>query len=85
MLESGADAALLERAFELGQQGYERILTFQRNGDTIMDDQTGSTWNVLGQATAGELAGKQLTPVVHADHFWFSWAAFRPDTVIYAQ
>jgi hypothetical protein len=24
-----------------------------------------------------------LTPVVHGDHFWFSWAAFKPDTIIY--
>ena len=28
-------------------------------------------------------AGKALTPVVNVNHFWFSWAAFRPETVIY--
>jgi hypothetical protein len=39
---------------------------------------------VLGQAVAGPLAGTQLTPIVHGDHFWFSWAAFKPDTIIYA-
>jgi hypothetical protein len=58
-------------------------LTFSKDGDNIVDDQTGSIWNVLGQAVEGPLAGEILTPVVHGDHFWFSWAAFHPDTVIY--
>ncbi len=60
-----------------------QTLTFITDGQTITDEQTGSAWNILGQATAGELAGQQLTPVVKVDHFWFSWAAFRPDTRIY--
>jgi len=29
------------------------------------------------------LTGQALTPVVSINHFWFSWAAFRPDTRIY--
>jgi hypothetical protein len=58
-------------------------LTFSKDGETIVDAETGSTWNILGQAVDGPLAGKQLTSIVHADHFWFSWAAFRPDTIIY--
>ncbi|MFW6098175.1 MAG: DUF3179 domain-containing protein, partial [Chloroflexota bacterium] len=60
-----------------------QTLTFVDDEGTIKDEQTGSTWNVLGEATAGELAGEQLQPVVKVDHFWFSWAAFRPDTRIY--
>ncbi len=59
-------------------------LTFQRDGQAIVDAETGSTWNILGQATDGPLAGEQLRPVVHGDHFWFSWAAFKPDTIIYS-
>lgn len=58
-------------------------LTFVRDGETIVDEQTGSEWNMLGEAVAGELAGTALTPIVHGDHFWFSWAAFKPETVIY--
>ncbi len=61
-----------------------QVLTFQRQDKTFVDDQTGSSWNIVGQAIDGPLAGAQLTPIVHADHFWFSWAAFRPDTVIYS-
>ena len=58
-------------------------LTFRLDGDKIVDQETQSTWNILGQAIDGPLAGRALEPVVHGDHFWFSWAAFRPDTVIY--
>jgi hypothetical protein len=55
-------------------------LTFQAGGDSFVDDQTSSTWNILGEATAGPLAGTTLDPVVFVRTFWFSWAAFRPDT-----
>ena len=51
--------------------------------DVFRDHETGSSWNILGQGTAGPLAGASLTPVVHANHFWFAWAAFKPDTLIY--
>ncbi|MDP9397906.1 MAG: DUF3179 domain-containing protein, partial [Actinomycetota bacterium] len=58
-----------------------RRLTFTAAGtDTFTDRQTGSTWNLLGRAVAGPLAGQQLQPVGHLDTFWFAWAAFHPDT-----
>jgi hypothetical protein len=60
-----------------------RKLTFSLNGDRIVDNETGSEWNVLGQAVNGELQGSRLTEVLHGDHFWFAWAAFKPDTIIY--
>jgi hypothetical protein len=59
------------------------VLTFRREGDEIVDEQTGSVWNILGQAVEGELAGAELEPIVHGNHFWFAWAAFKPDTIIY--
>jgi len=37
----------------------------------------------LGRAIEGPSAGQQLTPIVHANHLWFAWAAFKPDTLIY--
>ena len=60
-----------------------RKLTFRKDGQSITDEETGSTWNILGQAIAGPLSGEQLTPIVHGDHFWFSWAAFKPETIIF--
>ena len=58
-------------------------LTFRFDDTKIIDEQTASEWNVLGQAMSGPLAGRQLTPVISVNHFWFSWAAFKPETRIY--
>ncbi len=60
-----------------------QTLTFVSNGSQIIDNETGSEWDVLGRAVNGSLAGKQLTPVVAVNHFWFSWAAFKPETRVY--
>ncbi len=63
-----------------------RELTFERlgpPGTPITDRETGSTWSITGLATEGEMAGTQLARVVSADHLWFSWAAFNPDTRIW--
>lgn len=54
-------------------------------GGQIVDEQTGSVWNILGEAISGPMEGKQLTPIVHGNHFWFAWAAFYPETSIYGQ
>ncbi len=62
----------------------DQPLTFQLLDGHLLDLETGSEWNVLGVAVAGPLAGRQLMPVVALNHFWFSWAAFRPETRIYA-
>ena len=61
-----------------------QTLTFALDGERFVDEQTGSAWNVLGQAVSGPAAGRELPPVVSVNHFWFSWAAFRPDTRVYA-
>ncbi len=60
-----------------------RKLTFRADGDNLVDNETGTVWNILGHAVEGPLAGNSLTPIVHGDHFWFAWGAFNPDTVIY--
>jgi hypothetical protein len=60
-----------------------QVLTFSFDGEKIIDDQTGSEWDVFGKAISGELAGTQLEAVVSVNHFWFSWAAFKPETRIY--
>jgi len=58
-------------------------LTFTWTGEAFQDDQTGSTWNILGQAVSGELAGTQLAPIIHDNTLWFAWAAFKPETRVY--
>lgn len=67
-----------------------RQLSFTANGSgagsgTFTDTETQSTWNILGEAIAGPLAGTRLTQLVHFDHFWFAWAAFFPNTELYGE
>ena len=86
---SALDDVRISQARSVGATGIfdadlnDQKLTFQWDDGKILDEQTGSEWNILGQAVSGELSGQQLTPIVHGDHFWFAWAAFRPDTIIY--
>jgi hypothetical protein len=58
-------------------------LTFQKKGEHFKDRETGSTWDITGQAIAGPLKGKQLRPERHSNHFAFAWLAFYPDSEIY--
>ncbi len=60
----------------------ERVTLKSLEGRFI-DEESGSEWNILGFAVDGPLKGKRMEPVVHGDHFWFSWAALRPDTKIF--
>jgi len=56
---------------------------FEVVDDMIRDLATGSTWEVHGAATTGDLAGEQLAPIdIAYVAFWASWAAFHPGTVL---
>jgi hypothetical protein len=73
-------AALFRRTLD------DQILTFFVDNDgTIRDEETNSAWNVFGTAVEGELEGKQLRQEIAGSHFWFAWAAFQPDTLLYDQ
>lgn len=86
---SALGAAQISEGADVGSTGVfypiadGKQLTFYKNQDSILDIQTKSTWNILGHATAGPLQGQSLPPVIHGDHFWFSWAAFKPHTILY--
>ena len=86
---SALDASSIADSRDVGAAGVfdsvldDRKLTFSVDDEKIVDEQTGSTWDILGNAIDGPLAGKSLTPVVHGSHFWFAWAVFKPDTVVY--
>lgn len=58
-------------------------LTFRERSGEFVDEQTGSIWDITGYATAGQLKGTQLKPIVHGDYFAFAWLVFEPDTEIY--
>ena len=86
---SALDSSSIAQSRDVGATGVfdpnlnGQMLTFRADGNKILDQQTGSEWNILGQAVDGTLAGSALEPIVHANHFWFAWAAFKFDTIIY--
>ena len=73
--------AVFETTLE-GQALTFLVNTADDSGQTFVDEQTGTVWDIFGRGIAGELAGSQLTRVIHSDHFWFAWQAFHPDTEV---
>jgi len=89
---SALDARQIREGKDVGAVAvYDRtldgqILSFASDGNgTFVDTQTQSTWNILGEAISGPLAGSRLTEISHFDHFWFAWAAFFPNTELYGE
>lgn len=86
---SAVDNSRIAKGRDVGSSGVfdrrldGRTLRFNADGDgKFRDRETGSTWNILGRAIAGPLTGKQLTEIIHGNHFWFAWGAFKPETRI---
>jgi hypothetical protein len=61
-----------------------RTLTFRVDGRNFVDNETGSRWDIFGRSTAGALKGKVLEAIVSGNHFWFAWAAFKPETRVWS-
>lgn len=86
---SALDASSIASSRDIGATGVfrprldERSLTLVAQAEHFVDQETHSTWNVLGKAVAGPLTGHQLSPVIHGDHFAFAWLSFEPKTQIY--
>jgi len=86
---SALDSSSIADGRDIGTTGVfsaqieDKILTFSVIEDGLFSDQeTGSTWDIFGEALEGPLEGSRLTPLPHHDTFWFAWAAFVPDTEI---
>ena len=86
---SALDAANIDGSRDVGMAALfardieDQTLTFEMSNGDIVDAETGSRWNIFGTAIDGALAGKQLEPVNAFPHFWFAWAAFYPDTILF--
>lgn len=89
---SALDALRIDEARDIGTAALYartlsdgRVLTFERDAEGIIRDvETASAWNLFGEAYDGDLTGEQLRLTFAAPHFWFAWAAFRPDTRIWS-
>ena len=59
----------------------DQQLTFEFRNGKVIDQQSGSTWNLRkGVAVDGKLKGKLLSPVVAIPSFKKAWKAFHPDS-----
>ncbi len=83
---SALDSSSIEFGRDVGTTGVflstvdDQVLTFTANDNgTFEDQETGSSWDILGEAIAGPLAGTRLVSLPHHDTFWFAWAAFVAD------
>jgi len=87
-LTSALDTESLAEARAVGATGAfspnvdGQRLTFTATDMGFTDAETGSSWNVLGQATSGPLTGTSLERIDHVDTFWFAWSAFQPETSV---
>jgi hypothetical protein len=62
----------------------DQVLTFRLDGDRLVDEETGSTWNITrGLATEGPLKGQGLQAVPSSSSFDWAWVDFYPDTAFY--
>ena len=60
------------------------VLSFEADGERIVDQETGSEWRIDGRAEAGDWEGERLEPVTRAYvAFWFAWTDFHPDTELW--
>jgi hypothetical protein len=78
---SGADTGS-SSAFLRTVDGVE--LNFVEVDGGFQDVETGSLWNIFGEAIEGDLEGSKLEQLVSAEHFWFAWSTFKPDTMVWA-
>lgn len=61
-----------------------RLLEFTVRDGSLVDEQTSSTWSLLGRALTGPLKGERLKAADAHDSFWFDWAAFHPETQVWS-
>ncbi|MDX1578533.1 MAG: DUF3179 domain-containing protein [Gemmatimonadota bacterium] len=86
---SAVDAASIPEGRDVGgsavfdRRAAGRTLSFAWEDGAFRDRETGSTWDFAGRAVAGPLEGDRLEPIPHGNHFWFAWAAFRPETEVW--
>ncbi len=85
---SALDASEVSGGVDVGATGVftpvvgGETLTYSALNGVITDAETGSTWNIFGEAIDGDLAGTQLDQIIHVDTFWFAWIAFNPDSTV---
>jgi hypothetical protein len=77
-----ADGRAIPAAAAYNRRLDARTLSFVHRDGKTTDAATGSEWNLFGEAIAGPLQGKRLTPIAGGVHFAFAWLAFNPSSEV---
>ncbi len=79
-----SESRIIPSATAFRRQLGEHLLEFEQDADgRFFDVQTGSEWNLFGQAIDGPLTGEKLVDIESGIHFAFAWLAFYPQSEIY--
>ncbi len=74
-------------ASALSRRVGENILKFEQTAEggevMIRDENTGSVWDLDGRATSDGMGETKLEKLKYHNAFWFAWADFHPDTLVY--
>ena len=62
----------------------EQELTFQLRDGLFQDQETGSIWDLAGEAISGPFKGRRLVPVPSLRSYWFSAVTAFPNLELYA-
>lgn len=86
----GTDIVVLSRPGTWMASAYERrvdgaVLSFRTEGEAIVDEESGSRWEVSGLAVSGPWRGRQLRYVHSGVEEFHIWAAFHPHTGIHGR
>jgi hypothetical protein len=66
------------------RQVEDRVLTFRLDGEKVVDEETGSIWDITrGLAIEGPLTGSGLTAVPSMSAYDWAWLDFYPDSTFW--
>ena len=71
------------RAFDRRLDGRALELFRREDSPSLVDAETGSSWDFTGRAVEGALAGRRLEKIPSLKDYWFDWLAYHPDTGVY--
>ncbi len=72
------------RGFDRTVDGAARLFA-PGQGDTLVDADTGSSWDFRGCATAGPRTGTCLAPIQVLWDYWFDWRLYNPRSDVFGQ
>lgn len=71
------------RVFDASLDNSRVKFQYDKDGNKMIDKQTGSRWNMDGVAIDGDMKGRSLTRLPVEIGFWFTWSTFHPDTELF--